>query len=100
MSGDQLSSDTVPVRRLDERVRRHQGLIYLAGPQEVFELDEVAQFIWRCVDGHTSIAGIAASLAAEYGIDLDIATEDVTDLISTLVSHDAMKMAAAPSGLG
>ncbi|MEV8509749.1 PqqD family protein [Actinoplanes sp. NPDC051475] len=96
MSADVLPGPTVPVRRLDERVRRYQGIVHLAGPEEVFALDEVAEFIWRRIDGRRTIADLGADLAAEYDIDVGEACNDVADLITELVSHGAIAIAGPP----
>ena len=88
----------VPKRRLGVRVRVVRGVITVAGPQGVQELDEVAGFVYRQIDGTRSLAELADMLRAEYaGADAETALADVAELVGDLVGAELVEL-RAPDG--
>ena len=80
-----MNAASVPVLRLDVRVRNGGQGLTVARQQHVYELDEVASFIWRQIDGSRTVADIGTCLAGEYGIDAGEAAADVADALEPLV---------------
>jgi pyrroloquinoline quinone biosynthesis protein D len=81
-----VNGASVPALRLDVRVRNGGAGLTVARQQNVYELDEVASFIWRQIDGARNLADIGAALAGEYGIDADEATADVAEALEPLLA--------------
>lgn len=69
------------VRLHHDRVRSREVLL---APERVVELDDTAFAILSRVDGETSLAGIAAALAAEYEADAGEIEADAAALIADL----------------
>lgn len=86
------SLDAVPLRRLDSRVRNLGESLVVAYRETIFELDEVASFVWRQVDGYRTIAQIGDLLAAEYGIDAGQAGLDVAEMLTPLAEHGLLTL--------
>ena len=85
-------SAAVPVRRLDARVRKVGDTLVVGRAEDVFELDEVAAFVWRQIDGERTVADLGAVLAVEYDIDAAEAAGDVADMLEPLVAHGLITM--------
>jgi hypothetical protein len=81
-----VNGASVPVLRLDVRVRNGGNGLTVARAQNVYELDEVASFIWRQIDGARSVADIGVVLAGEYGIGADEAAADVAEALDPLLA--------------
>jgi hypothetical protein len=81
-----VNGASVPALRLDVRVRNGGEGLTVARQQNVYELDAVASFIWRQIDGTRNVADIGAALAGEYGIDTDEATADVAEALEPLLA--------------
>jgi len=84
--------DTVPARALTSRIRKFQGAVYVMAGEQAFELDDIAGFVYRQVNGIRSLADIGAVLAQEYAIDLPEAIADVTELIVELAEHQVVEL--------
>lgn len=82
-----VNAADVPVRQLDSRIRRVRGTTLLAGPQQALELNAVADYIWRQIDGIRTIAEIAEEVVREYDIDLETAIQDVSDIVGVFARH-------------
>lgn len=94
-----VDAGAVPCRRLDTRQRAVRGRVFLAGPrialgleETALELDEVATFIWRRIDGARSVRQIAEVVAAEYDADLETVTDDVVELIGEFLDHQVVEL--------
>jgi Coenzyme PQQ synthesis protein D (PqqD) len=74
----------VPVRNLDVRARNLRGKLLIARGDTAFELDDVAAFIYRHIDGVSTMDQIAAQVAAEYGIPHDMALADGAEFVAGL----------------
>ena len=87
-----VGPDTVPVRRLDSRVRSVGGRFLVAGPTSALELDVTARSVWRAIDGGRSVSAIARSLADEYDVDPGTAVGDVVELVEELVRCEVVTL--------
>lgn len=77
-------SSSVPVPRLDVRFRNIRGQVLIARGEDALELSEAAAFIFRLVDGVSSIQRIGELVAAEYGIGADEAVTDAAAVLTEL----------------
>ncbi|WP_317447674.1 PqqD family protein [Streptomyces collinus] len=78
-------------RRLDARVRNHQGTLIVAGATQAFELTSVAAFVWRLLDGLHTVREISLAVATEYGVNRDEALEDTQELLRDLLAHNVLE---------
>ena len=78
-------------RRLDARVRNHQGTLVIAGATQAFELTSVAAFVWRLLDGSRTVQEISLAVATEYGADPAEALEDTRELLRDLLAHNVLE---------
>lgn len=89
---------TIPLPRLDLRMR-NTGEAILLGWREVFiELTDSAVDLWRLVDGHRSVAEIGALIAEEYGIEVAEAVADVGETLSVLAEARFVRLASTTDG--
>jgi hypothetical protein len=51
---------------------------------QIHQLNHTASFIWSRCDEVASAEEIAALLAREFGVDVDVATRDVLEMLSRL----------------
>jgi Coenzyme PQQ synthesis protein D (PqqD) len=86
--------DTVVVPRLDVIVRRVDGVLHVGRGEQAYELSESAATLWRAIDGHRTIADLAAILAEEYGIDAQTAAVDVHELLADLADSGILALRA------
>jgi coenzyme PQQ synthesis protein D (PqqD) len=93
---DTIGADAVPRRRLDSRVRTMRGKTLVAGARQALELDETATFIWRRLDGSSTVGQIAEAVVAEYDVDRQTALADVVELVCDLVECEVVEL--VPSG--
>ncbi|MFI8186219.1 PqqD family protein [Actinacidiphila glaucinigra] len=79
--------ESVPVVKLDARVRRYRGNIMVSGAQseDVLELSEAAERIWLWIDGGRSIREIGRMLADEYEVAEEEACADTAELVEEFV---------------
>jgi hypothetical protein len=84
----------IPVPIVDVRSRRYRGTLLLARGEESLELSDVAAFVWRLLDGRTSLADVASAVAAEYAIDQDTACADCRELIESLAAAGMLDLRA------
>lgn len=94
-----VHAGTVPRQRLDTRRRAVRGRIVLAGPrialgleETALELDEIATFIWRRIDGVRTVRQLAEAVAAAYDADLETVTDDVVELIGEFLDHQVVEL--------
>jgi hypothetical protein len=72
-------------------IRGHVGDL-----DSVYTLNELGARIWRMLDGQTSVARIAETVAAEYEVTADAAAKDAEEFLGTLEA--AGLIGAAPEG--
>ncbi|MGW6691568.1 PqqD family protein [Streptomyces sp. NPDC054961] len=89
-----LTADAVPRRRLDARMRKYRGAFLVANAEETMELDEVAEFIFKRIDGERSVADIAGIVADAYDIAVDEALPDVLDMVGQFVDFGVVEAGA------
>jgi pyrroloquinoline quinone biosynthesis protein D len=63
-----VTPETVFRHRSDLRLRRYRGRLFIAAGKQALELEEVAESIFRRVDGKASVRDIAETLAAHYDV--------------------------------
>lgn len=79
-----LTAHSVLRRSLHARVRNFRGQLSVAVADRSVTLDEVGEFIFRQLDGTSSIGAVGSALAAEYGISDSEAVADTLDLLGEL----------------
>lgn len=67
--------------------------------RKTVELDVIGSFVWRMIDGRTTVGEIAAALAARYRLDADEARLAVAEFLRQLGRRGAVGF-AAPAGGG
>jgi hypothetical protein len=80
--------------------REIDGEIVIISPEDsqVHELNETASLIWKYSDGIRSCREIAAELAAEFDVSLEVARDDVAQLVKALEEKRLLFVAAAVEG--
>ncbi|MFI6011967.1 PqqD family protein [Streptomyces sp. NPDC051243] len=79
--------DSVPRRSLDARVRKFRGKLFVANASLAFELDDVAEFFFKQVDGSTTVRQIGEKVAAEFDISVDEAVADCAEFLNELAAN-------------
>ncbi|MDX2292337.1 MULTISPECIES: PqqD family protein [Streptomyces] len=86
-----LTGNTVPRRKLEARMRKYRGVLVVANAEEAMELDEVAEFIFKKIDGERSLAGIAGILSDTYDIETDEALADIIGMVGEFVEFGVVE---------
>jgi pyrroloquinoline quinone biosynthesis protein D len=89
-----IGPDSVLRLALAARVRRFRGKMFVATAEEAYELDSVAEYIFRLVDGKSTIKEIAARVAADFDVSLEQATGDAVELLQSLVEPGMVEVVA------
>ncbi|MFE2644588.1 PqqD family protein [Streptomyces nigra] len=79
-----LTADSVMRRAEDLRIRKFRGALLVARADNTLELDEVAAYIFKKVDGTTKVRTIGEQLAADYDVSAHEATTDAVELLTHL----------------
>ncbi|MEU1513135.1 PqqD family protein [Streptomyces sp. NPDC005811] len=90
----ELTPGSVLQRRTEARARKYRGKLYIAVQDQALELDEVAQAIFRRINGTSTLREIAAELAEEYEVPTDEATGDTVDFVAQLFAHGVVEIVA------
>ena len=77
------------------RMRRFRGKMFVATAEQAYELDAVAEYIFRQVDGGTTIAQIAAKLAADYEVSDEQARTDIVELLEPFLEPGILEVVGA-----
>lgn len=80
-----------PLRKANVRARRYRGRLYLASADKAYELNEAAEYVFRQIDGSTSIDEIATRLAAKYQYAVADAVADTVELLVQLASRQVIE---------
>ena len=72
-----------------------ETVIISPGESVMHELNYTASFIWKHLDGKHSAPEIAAKLAAEYDVTLDVAVADTQALLEHLAEQHLLLPANA-----
>lgn len=90
-SSPTLSPTSVPRRSQTTRMRKYRKKLLVASGQHAFELDDVAEFIFRQVDGAATLRQIGERVATEYDIPVEQAMADAAEFLAELVAHDVLE---------
>lgn len=66
--------------------------------RKTVELDAIGSFVWRMIDGRTTVGEIGAALAARYNLDADEARLAVAEFLRQLGRRGAVGFAAPARG--
>jgi hypothetical protein len=58
----------------------------LADIQKIFSVDPVAKFIWDLIDGNRSFTEILDCVTAEFDVQPETASKDLSEFLNTLLS--------------
>lgn len=83
-------ADGVPVRSIVARVRNIRGKLLVATDSGAWELDEVGAFVFKCIDGVSTMSEIGRQIATEYGISEAEALADGAEFVADLVRFGAV----------
>jgi hypothetical protein len=90
--------DSVPARLLSSRIRRFQERVFVAGPEQAFELTGTGGFVYRLIDGRRSVRDIGAMVAEEYDIDIETAIADVAEMVTRLAVDRVIELRSSVPG--
>ncbi|MEV4330986.1 PqqD family protein [Streptomyces sp. NPDC049597] len=93
-AGPLLTQASVVRRSSDIRVRKFRGSLLVARADSTLELDEVAEFIFKRLDGAMTVREIGEQLSAEYDVSAEEATADSIELLSELLASGMVSVAA------
>jgi len=82
-----LDPAAVAERRRETRVRKYRGKLFVANGVDAFELNDVAEFIFRQVDGRRSVQQIAEHVAVTYDIPLPRALAGTAEAVALLAGQ-------------
>lgn len=80
-------------RPLDVRLRNFRGTTFMAVGEQAVELDPVGAFVVKQFDGQRTIADVADAVVDEFSVGLDAATEDVSDLVASMLTEGMLSRA-------
>ncbi len=88
----------IPAFNRGFRLRRDEirGAWVVLAPERLFLLDDPAAEILQLVDGHRSVADIAATLSEKYLAPLPQIAGDVDAMLQDLVAKGAIHLGEAP----
>lgn len=94
MAAAEVGPESVPVARLDLRIRRVAGALLIARPEEAaaLELTGTAMFLFRAFDGSRSVTDLATMLVSEYDVPLELATEDTQSFVADLLADELIEL--------
>lgn len=87
-----FNPDTVPRRCMEARMRKFRGTLFIANASLAFELDEVAEFIFRQLDGRKTVREIGELLAGDYDVSVEQATADIAELLDELAENGMVEV--------
>jgi pyrroloquinoline quinone biosynthesis protein D len=89
---NRVPDDCVPSRGADVRTRRYRGRLFIANTEQAYELNEAAEFVFRLVDGSTTVREIGVRLAAHYRYAVEDAVSDTVELISLFAERHVVEI--------
>jgi len=80
--------------------REIDGAVAIISPSDsvLHELNSTGSFVWRLLDGRSTLAKIAAELCAEYDVSAETALSDTASLLEELASLKLVFPAEASGG--
>ncbi|MFI7537271.1 PqqD family protein [Streptosporangium sp. NPDC049376] len=85
-----LGHAAVPRRKLETRIRKYRGRLYVASADQAFELDHVAEYIFWEIDGKRTVREIGERVAATYGLPLEQALADTAAMLAHLAANEVL----------
>jgi len=79
-----LTTDSVPRKPLDVRIRKSKSKFLIARGNEVRDLSPTAESIWREIDGKATVRDISRIIAGEFDVELDVVLVDTLELLDGL----------------
>lgn len=73
-----------------------QTIVLDRSRDKLHELNATAGFIWRCCDGKTTVAEIAAATAREFDADPGMVEPDVAEIIGKLAGMHLIEWTESP----
>ena len=92
---NRVPDDCVPYRGTDVRTRRYRGRLFIANTEQAYELNEAAEFVFRQVDGSTTVREMGVRLAAHYNYAVEDAVADTGELISLFAERHVVEIVRA-----
>ena len=86
-----VRSDKVAFREVDEEVLIVPIRMSTSDPTGVYRLNATASFVWLQLDGRRNIADVVQRVLEKFDVSQAEATNDVDELISDLLSFDAIE---------
>lgn len=81
--GPQRTTNVATRKILDETILVPiRGMV--AQRMEIFSLNEVAAFVWKRLDGVTTVGQLVEAVTAEFEVEPELARSDIGDLIEQL----------------
>lgn len=77
-------TEKMPKRALAARVRSIRGATHVAVDSQIFELNDLGQFVWALCDGKHTIQNIGQLTLEEYDIGIDEALVDIQEFLDAL----------------
>jgi hypothetical protein len=75
------------------QVRKYRGSLIVALDDNALELDEVTEFVFRRLDGETTVRHIAEAVAAAYEVPVDVAAADSIEVLADLLADGYVQVA-------
>jgi len=91
-----LTGASVVCHASDIRVRKYRGSLLVAWDDDALQLDEVAEFIFKRLDGTATVRHIGEAVAAAYDVSVDEATADSIKLLSDLLAAGYVHVTDGP----
>lgn len=76
-----------PEQNIFARFSVVNGTSYLALNYELFEINDIGEFIWECIDGKKTTDQISEEVAAKYNVKIDDVQDDVQEFINLLIER-------------
>jgi pyrroloquinoline quinone biosynthesis protein D len=95
-----LDLSSVPVRQLEVRTRKYRGRLFIARYDHVFELNGTAEFLFKQIDGISTVRQIAQRIVDRYRIGLSEAVAETREFMAPLVAAQIIQLRSGTGGPG
>jgi hypothetical protein len=82
-------ADNLIVREIDDEI-----VILSEAGDQIHSLEATAAFLWKCIDGSTTIQALAEKLCREYDVTVEQVREDVMDFITDCLNKQLIILKA------
>jgi hypothetical protein len=86
----------VPTRRMEVRVRKYRGRLFIACRDRAFELNGPAEFIFKQIDGTSTLQQIAHRIADRYQVKVAEAMADSHEFLTRLSAAGIIRISPSP----